>query len=41
MSFVLAGSVLMLALFARIMLDDIGGARWQQDSHDVRSSDPW
>jgi hypothetical protein len=41
MSFILAASVLLLALFAGIFLDDIGAGWRHKARYDVRSLDAW
>jgi hypothetical protein len=41
MSFIVAGSVLLLALLAGIVLDDIGVRRGQEARRDVPSFDAW
>jgi hypothetical protein len=41
MSFIVAGCVLLLALLAGAVLDDIGVRRRQMARRDVASFDPW
>jgi hypothetical protein len=42
MSFIVAGLVLLLALLAGIVLDNIGVRKWQKNPRrDIPSFDPW